>query len=545
MDRPGAAPALRVIAALLLGALMVGGIGVLRALPAASPAEADLTWLMPVAGGVLATLAAASTLASLVHGLRLRLVPTLLEAAASAALVGGGIALASGADAMDLAVAGSAVLLLAAMATRGLEPVPDAGRALLIAIGGVVAAEAMMIVGLLPPAAAALEPYRTAILGLAAACAAFAGLVSVARGGPATGVLVAVGAIGLLAARDGSLEAFAGMLAFIASQVAALGTRLSQPTKHEAIPEHRLPELADQLNDAVLRFDGGLRLREWNRMAADLLGLDPGSVGARAQDLLGVSLAELQAAEGNAVARTAVGGLEVAVHRSGGGVTAIVRDPGARPEAERLGSELRATIDELLRARRTIDLQREELERASTVDGLTGVASRGAILQRLRIEVAEARRYRHPLAVVLIDIDGFGAINQEHGVAGADAVLREVALRFRLRVREADALGRAGSDGFIAILPHTDEGGAAVFANALRHRLALRPVSIGDAQPTVTVSIGVTTMRPGEDLDVDGLLGRGLEALESASRAGGDRIALDRQHGLARLEDPDDTDVIG
>src|SRR6187399_945614 len=82
---------------------------------------------------------------------------------------------------------------------------------------------------------------------------------------------------------------------------------------------------------------------------------------------------------------------------------------------------------------------------------------RAAILERLHSEVAMARRYRHPLAVVLLDVDRFGAVNAEHGIAAGDAVLREVALRFRLRVREADALGRFGSDGFIATLPHTDE----------------------------------------------------------------------------------------
>jgi GGDEF domain-containing protein len=108
------------------------------------------------------------------------------------------------------------------------------------------------------------------------------------------------------------------------------------------------------------------------------------------------------------------------------------------------------------------------------------VASRGAIIDRLRTEIAQARRYRHPVAVVLLDVDGFSDLNRRHGVVNGDAVLREVALRMRLRVREADALGRAGSDGFLAILPHTDEGGAATFADALRHRLAQRPMLVGD-----------------------------------------------------------------
>ena len=131
-------------------------------------------------------------------------------------------------------------------------------------------------------------------------------------------------------------------------------------------------------------------------------------------------------------------------------------------------------------------------------------------------------------------------MNAEHGIAAGDAVLREVALRFRLRVREADALGRFGSDGFIATLPHTDEAGAATFADALRHRLAIRPVALGDVAVPITVSIGVATMRPAEELDADGLVARVSEALDSARSAGGDRIALDRLHGLVRLEDPHD-----
>ncbi len=336
------------------------------------------------------------------------------------------------------------------------------------------------------------------------------------------------------------MELLIGIAALVAGQVVALAAALT------AAPEKaddRLPDLAARLADAVLGFDGHLRLRDWNASAADLLGLDAGSVGTRIDDLLGVSLADLPSGDATAVSRGGVGGLEVAMHRSGPGIVAVVRDAGGTPEAERLGNELRTTIEELLRARRTIDLQRGELERSATVDPLTGVASRSAILERLRMEVAQARRYRHPLAVVLLDVDRFGEINEAYGIAGGDAVLREVALRMRLRVREADALGRSGSDGFLATLPHTDGAGAATFADALRIRVGLRPVRVGDSELKVTVSVGVATMISGEDLDLDGLLARVQEALDSAQSAGGNRIALDRLHGLARLEDRDDPDV--
>jgi diguanylate cyclase (GGDEF)-like protein len=211
-------------------------------------------------------------------------------------------------------------------------------------------------------------------------------------------------------------------------------------------------------------------------------------------------------------------------------------------EAARLGRELRATIEELMLARRTIALQRAELERAATVDALTGVASRATIIERLRVEVAQARRYTHPFAILVVDVDGFAGLNQQHGVEVGDEILREVALRIRLRVRRADALGRSDGDSFLAILPHSDESGIIVFAEALRERLAQRPIVTQAGPLSVTVSIGVAMMRPAMELSADDLLGRADEALHSARKAGGNCIAFDRLHGLARVDPSRRTD---
>ena len=216
-------------------------------------------------------------------------------------------------------------------------------------------------------------------------------------------------------------------------------------------------------------------------------------------------------------------------------------------ESLRLARELRGTIAELLAARQTVDLQRDELERLRTVDTLTGVATRGAILGRLHIEVAEARRYAHPCAVVLIDLDGMVDLNRERGREIGDIVLRELALRLRLRVRDADGVGRTDGDSFLCVLPHTDERGAAVFADAVRGRLTERPVETNTGPVSMTVSIGITIVRPGDELPEDEVLGRAEEALASARAAGGNRIAFDRSHGLARLEErrSSETDAIG
>jgi diguanylate cyclase (GGDEF)-like protein len=206
-------------------------------------------------------------------------------------------------------------------------------------------------------------------------------------------------------------------------------------------------------------------------------------------------------------------------------------------EALRLTRELRGTIQELLQARRTVDLQREELARSTTHDPLTGVPSRRLALERLAIEAAESRRYAHPVAVMLLDVDHFSEINREYGFTIGDAVLRELALRLRVRMRAADALGRVGGDSFMAILPHTDERGAALFADALRRRLISRPITTDAGEMTISISIGVAFMRPGMELSADELLASADEALESAQAAGGNRIGFDRRHGLVRLEE--------
>ena len=150
--------------------------------------------------------------------------------------------------------------------------------------------------------------------------------------------------------------------------------------------------------------------------------------------------------------------------------------------------------------------------------------------------MAEATRYRHPVAIVLLDVDDFTELNRRHGTANGDAILAEIALRLRLRVRTADALGRLGSDRFLAILPHTDETGAMTFADALRRRLAARELPIGPNGLVLTVSGGVAVMRAGEDVGPDDLLARAEEALQRARRDGPDRIALERPRVPRRPE---------
>jgi diguanylate cyclase (GGDEF)-like protein len=217
-------------------------------------------------------------------------------------------------------------------------------------------------------------------------------------------------------------------------------------------------------------------------------------------------------------------------------------EASAEPEFDepaRITRELRATLDDLVAARHLIELQRQEIDRATSTDPLTGLASRQATLERLRTETAEARRYNHPMAIILLDIDRFADLNHVHGLDVGDAVLRELSLRLRVRVRAADLAGRIGADSFLVVLPHTDEGGAATFARAVLERVLGRRLVTDHGEVAATLAIGIALMRPGMTLEGDQLLAAVEEALASARAAGGNRIAFDRLHGLARLEERD------
>lgn len=530
------------VAVLGLGlALAAVVIATAAALPPADLPAAGLGWLVPLLAAGLVLAASLLSLACLALGLRHGRASHLVGAVAAGSTGGGALVLALTGAVTGMTVALPLAGLLVAIAAavgRGRGLLAGRPMRVVVAAGGLIVAEVAVVATLLPAVATVIDSARMPLLIGTALLAGAAALAARDRWLATAGAGVALGALALGLDRGAGIELVVGLLSLIGGGLAGLhALERPAPAGAPGAAAVELPAVVHQLPDPVLLFDGGLALRDWNVAAMALLGLDEHVAGTRLEDLLGIPVAGLPGADSAATVTRIVGDLEVRLHRAGTGVVATIAERRAGADEERLGRELRGTIEELLQARRTIELQRVEIERSTMVDPLTGVASRGAIIDRLRIEIAQARRYQHPVAVVHLDIDDFGELNARHGVAGGDALLREIALRLRLRVREADVLGRAGSDGFLAVLPHTDEAGAATFAAALRHRLAQRPIPVGDELVPITVSVGVAVMRPGEELDLDGLLARVGEALASARSAGGDRIALDRMHGLARLEE--------
>ena len=155
----------------------------------------------------------------------------------------------------------------------------------------------------------------------------------------------------------------------------------------------------------------------------------------------------------------------------------------------------------------------ERVRRIIQHDELTGLHNRSAWHMRLKHELMRAERSQKPLGIVLIDIDGFRAVNDQHGHQEGDRVLRDCAREWRRAIRVTDCLGRLGSDDFALLLPDCDAAGAHDVLDRLH-----------EATPEgVTTSMGVAEWRPPEP--PERLLLRADRALYAAKRQGRDRVA--------------------
>jgi len=165
----------------------------------------------------------------------------------------------------------------------------------------------------------------------------------------------------------------------------------------------------------------------------------------------------------------------------------------------------------------------EVLERLACVDGLTGIANRRHFLALAEIEWSRFRRYGHPLAVLMIDIDLFKLVNDKFGHDVGDAVLKAVAAILQRNKRTSDIAGRLGGEEFALILPEATLESAAAAAERLRRLVAEGALSVEGNRVGVTVSIGVTISRD-QSTGVDELLKEADIALYEAKRSGRDRV---------------------
>jgi len=163
----------------------------------------------------------------------------------------------------------------------------------------------------------------------------------------------------------------------------------------------------------------------------------------------------------------------------------------------------------------------------SIKDALTGVFNRRYMESHLKVLVEQATTNRRRLSILIADIDLFKRVNDTHGHASGDAVLKEFAARIRRNTRGIDLVCRLGGEEFVVVMPNTDIGCATQVGERLRACIAAAPFRL-DPGPSIaiTTSVGVAAVESVEDTPAT-LFGRADRALYAAKRAGRNRVVID------------------
>jgi diguanylate cyclase (GGDEF)-like protein len=166
----------------------------------------------------------------------------------------------------------------------------------------------------------------------------------------------------------------------------------------------------------------------------------------------------------------------------------------------------------------------EELRRAASIDSLTGTNNRRHFLVLCDKERQRARRYGRPMALFLIDVDRFKRINDNHGHAAGDQVLKQFVAACLESLRPQDILGRLGGEEFGVVLPECTADAAARVAERLRRALAAVEVPLPGGALRFTVSIGVADWPPQQPLET--AMEHADKALYAAKSGGRNRVVM-------------------
>ncbi|HSH02633.1 MAG TPA: diguanylate cyclase [Anaerolineae bacterium] len=166
----------------------------------------------------------------------------------------------------------------------------------------------------------------------------------------------------------------------------------------------------------------------------------------------------------------------------------------------------------------------EQMHQLATTDELTGLNNRRHFFRLAQQCLIEHDKTEQPVSLIMLDIDHFKRINDTHGHAMGDEVLRQVAQCFRDVLRPTDIIGRYGGEEFTILLPNTPLRQAQKMAEELRQTVAVRPFKTGTAALKATISLGLTTYSP--PMTLDSLLDQADQALYKAKSNGRNQTVI-------------------
>ena len=137
-----------------------------------------------------------------------------------------------------------------------------------------------------------------------------------------------------------------------------------------------------------------------------------------------------------------------------------------------------------------------------------------------------ARRYQHTISAIMLDLDFFKQINDQHGHLVGDRVLQGVAKYIGDNIREVDILGRYGGEEFAILLPNTSLPGTREIAERVCKVINSQPVQSGEISVSVTASLGIVSLVNTNNISVEVLLDRADQALYAAKQAGRNQVMV-------------------
>ena len=289
--------------------------------------------------------------------------------------------------------------------------------------------------------------------------------------------------------------------------------------------------LLDNFSDGVYFVDTERRISYWNKGAERISGYAAGEVVGSFcfnEILMHVDCAGTRLCHnGCPLAETLADGepREAAVflhHRDGHRVPVRVRVAPVRDRGGRVTGAVETFTDDTAG---NAALQRiEELQAAAYIDALTGVANRAFTEITLRAKLEELERYGWPFGVLFIDIDHFKEVNDGHGHEAGDRVLATIARTLAGNARSFDLVGRWGGEEFLVVAVNVDETKLGALAERFRLLVAGSAAPSGGGDIAVTVSVGATLARPGDDPAT--VVKRADTAMYESKRSGRNRVTV-------------------
>lgn len=194
---------------------------------------------------------------------------------------------------------------------------------------------------------------------------------------------------------------------------------------------------------------------------------------------------------------------------------ALYQQVGRR--AEKLATENEQLKTQLVNMVRSLDL-------ASRVDGMTGLANRRDIMEKIEREATRSHRHQHPFTILLVDVDDFKRVNDAHGFNTGDDVLVELARELSRCIRNEDICARWGGEEFLILLPETSAVGSLVVTHKVLESVDMTEFKASKPGIRITVSIGVCEYDP--SLTIYDCISRADQALQQAKRDGKNRHAV-------------------